>query len=796
MNYKEMSKPGMINKIKELQDHISMNEQISDPTLINTDERFRVLFEKSADAIFAEDLEGFVLDVNPAACELSKITRDELIGKNVLELVPEEKRNEIKNDFRKWITGKISFYEGFTLTSEGQKIPVEIHANIIQFAGKKALLMIVRNISKRMKEQKIQKVIYNISNAINTAKNLDELYKIIHNELKSIIYARNFFIALCDDKSDQIITSYHIDKIKTLKAPTMIKTDGLTAYVIKSKKSIFLTEELRDRLVQEGKVRKSDWKSKIWIGVPLKIKDKIIGAIAVQSYKDESAYSRDDMKLLEFVSGQIAFAIDRKRNEEALRVSESRFRELFENLPNVAVQGYDANATIHYWNKANELVYGYTAKEAIGKNLVDLIIPPEMRETVQQIIKHGAETGEMPPAAELNLMRKDGSLVPVFSSHAVIKQPGQDNELFCVDVDLTDRIRIELRLAKLNECFLNFTTDPDENINRIVAVCGELMGATCALYNCLQQHLLYSAGQWNTPPDYNPVDKPEGHICYDVIKRAKDDLLVVRHLQKTAYALSDPNVKPYKLETYVGKAVKFGNTYEGSLCVVYQKDFVPDKKDEWLMGVLASAIAVEEERKHGLRKLQKLLEETINGLISAVEIRDPYTAGHQRRVAKLAVAMAKEMELHQEQIEGIRFASLVHDIGKIYVPAEILSKPGKLTGVEFELIKTHSRASYDVLKKIEFPWPVAEIVLQHHERIDGSGYPKGITGKEMMLEAKIINIADFIEAFSSNRPYRPAFGIDIVLDELTKNKGILFEPEIVDVCLRLFKEKRFEFTEQ
>ena len=792
-----MSKPDLINKIKELQKQIKRNELLpSNPTLSSTDERFRILFEKSPDAIFVEDFQGYVLDANPAACKLNRMTRDELIGKNVLKLVPEEKRKEIKNDFRKWITGKISFYEGYSLTPEGQKIPVEIHANIIQFTGKKALLMIVRDISKRMKEQKIQKVIYNISNATNTAKNLDELYKIIHHELKSIIYAGNFFIALYDKESDRITVSYHIDQIKTLKQHTLIKNDGLTAYVIRNKKSIFLTEELINRLVQEGKIRKSDWKSKIWIGVPLKIKDKIIGAIVVQSYEDESVYSRNDLKLLEFVSDQIAFAIDRKRNEEALIESESRFRKLFENLPNVAVQGYDSEGTINYWNRANELVYGYKTEEAIGKNLIELIIPPEMRKDVKEIIKHGAETGEMPAASEMNLMRKDGSLVPVFSSHTAIKQPDHKFELFCIDVDLTERIRIEQRLAKLNECFLNYTTDPDENINRIVAVCGELMGATCALYNCLQEHLLYSAGQWNTPPDYNPLDKPDGHICYDVIKRAEDDLLIVRHLPKTDYYLTDPNVKPYSLETYIGRAVKFGNEYQGSLCVVYQKDFIPDKKDEWLMGVLASAIAVEEERRHGVQKLQKLLEETINGLISAVEIRDPYTAGHQRRVAKLAVAIATDMELPPEQIESIRFASLVHDIGKIYVPAEILSKPGKLTEVEFELIKMHSQASYDILKKIEFPWPVAEIVLQHHERIDGSGYPKGIIGKEMMLEAKIINIADFIEAYSSNRPYRPAFGIDIALNELTRNRGILYEAEIVDVCLKLFKEKRFKFLKE
>jgi PAS domain S-box-containing protein/putative nucleotidyltransferase with HDIG domain len=202
---------------------------------------------------------------------------------------------------------------------------------------------------------------------------------------------------------------------------------------------------------------------------------------------------------------------------------------------------------------------------------------------------------------------------------------------------------------------------------------------------------------------------------------------------------------------------------------------------------------VEKERKQRLEKLHKTFEETVNVLASTIEIRDPYTAGHQRRVTQLACAMAKEMKLSDHQMEAIRIAGLLHDIGKISVPAEILSKPSRLSEQEMDLIRAHPQVSFDILKDIEFPWPVAQIVLQHHERIDGSGYPRGLSGEDILLEARILAIADVVEAMASHRPYRPALGIEKALDEISKNKNILYDPEGVDSCVTLFTTKRFKF---
>ncbi len=193
-----------------------------------------------------------------------------------------------------------------------------------------------------------------------------------------------------------------------------------------------------------------------------------------------------------------------------------------------------------------------------------------------------------------------------------------------------------------------------------------------------------------------------------------------------------------------------------------------------------------------VEQVERSLNNTIIAIASMVEQRDPYTAGHQRRVADLAAAIATEMGLSPEQTKGVRMASVVHDIGKIHVPAEILSKPSLLTSAEYEIIKTHSRGGYEVLKNIDFPWPVAEIVYQHHERLDGSGYPRGLKSDEILLEARILMVADVIDAMAAHRPYRPALGILPALQEIMQQKGILYDEQVVDTCVKLFIEKKYE----
>ena len=199
------------------------------------------------------------------------------------------------------------------------------------------------------------------------------------------------------------------------------------------------------------------------------------------------------------------------------------------------------------------------------------------------------------------------------------------------------------------------------------------------------------------------------------------------------------------------------------------------------------------ELELNLEKLRQAMEGIIKAISLTVEMRDPYTAGHQQRVARLSCAIARELKLSHDTVYGLKMAGSIHDLGKITVPAEILSKPGQLSPIEYELIKGHAQAGYDMLKKIEFPWPLKEIIIQHHERIDGSGYPRGLKGDQILLEAKILAVADVFETISSHRPYRPSLGFNRAVEELTINRSILFDARVVDACLNVFEEGKFSF---
>lgn len=205
--------------------------------------------------------------------------------------------------------------------------------------------------------------------------------------------------------------------------------------------------------------------------------------------------------------------------------------------------------------------------------------------------------------------------------------------------------------------------------------------------------------------------------------------------------------------------------------------------------------AAEKALRESEKKLRTSLLDSITALAAIVEMRDPYTSGHQRRVAQLAIAIARKMQLSEEQVEGIHLASVVHDVGKIRVPAEILSKPGRLSELEFALIKDHPRNGYEILSPIDFPWPIAQIVLQHHERLDGSGYPQGLRGEQITLEARILSVADVVEAMSSHRPYRAGLGEEAALGEISANRGMHFDPLVVDACIALFREQQYSFQD-
>lgn len=214
--------------------------------------------------------------------------------------------------------------------------------------------------------------------------------------------------------------------------------------------------------------------------------------------------------------------------------------------------------------------------------------------------------------------------------------------------------------------------------------------------------------------------------------------------------------------------------------------------NNFLQNEIAERKRMEDALQHSLGNLRQTMGGIIQTLVLTVEARDPYTAGHQRRVSNLARTIASEMELSREEIEGVRLAGIIHDLGKLSIPIQVLKKAGPLSTDEYDLIKTHTRVAFDILKTIDFPWPIAQIVFQHHERMNGSGYPLGISGEDILVEARILAVADVIEAMTSYRHYRPPFPLATALEEISTNKGILYDSKVVEACLTIFNEKGFK----
>jgi len=327
------------------------------------------------------------------------------------------------------------------------------------------LSLLEKESERRKRLEEINTTLFKIANAINVTSNQNELFHSIHHALGAIIDTTNFYIALYDKNDDSITFPYVVDTVDIHYPPVIAvsKTGSLTAEVIRRRRPLLMTKA-EQHLLQGKQLLPipSCSPSEIWLGVPLQTRGEMIGVMAVQNYQDSNCYDETDLNVMVAVADQVALAIDRKRAEETLIGSEQRFRKVLQDIPSLAVQGYSPDGTTQYWNHASELLYGYTAREAIGRNLLELIIPPEIRQEVRQAMQWMAETGQAIPASELSLLRKDGSRVAVFSNHTIVQIPGKPQELFCIDIDISERKKAEEALRKSEQKLMGYAAQMEQ----------------------------------------------------------------------------------------------------------------------------------------------------------------------------------------------------------------------------------------------------------------------------------------------------------------------------------------------
>ena len=380
--------------------------------------------------------------------------------------------------------------------------------------------------------------------------------------------------------------------------------------------------------------------------------------------------------------------------------------------------------------------------------------------------------------------------------------PEEHASLLGLVADLITKLLVdrwdEDNLKTLSACFLSFGADVVRNIGAICAAAGSVLGASFVMYERRAGDDLEIVTGWHLPDDLPRRLSGAGSPGLDVIIGGGDDACIIERLDESAYAHTSPLVTLHGARTIMAFPVRAADHPAGALCAVFDIAARPRPSQLEVFRVLGRATSVEEDRRVAMDEsllnlllLEQAMERTVATLSAAVSARDPYTAGHERRVASIAEALSAKLGIEGERLRLMRIAATVHDVGKIVIPAELLSKPSRLSEAEFEIVKAHSTAGVELLKPAELPDVISEAVLQHHERLDGRGYPGGLSGDEIGEFARVLAVADVVEAMSSHRPYRPGLGIDAALEEIELGRGARYDERVSDACLALFREDGF-----
>jgi PAS domain S-box-containing protein/putative nucleotidyltransferase with HDIG domain len=473
--------------------------------------------------------------------------------------------------------------------------------------------------------------------------------------------------------------------------------------------------------------------------------------------------------------GIVRDVTERKEAEEELKKVQLFNTAVLDSIPGILYL-YDDTGHLIQWNKQNEEVTGYSSEELRSMHVLDWFggLEPDTSNIINSIadvMKNGYAM------TEARIFTKSGHAIPMILTGVKLAIACTDY-LLGIGIDITERKKAEEELKESENKYRLLA----DNVDDVIFVLD------------MNLHYTYVSPSVKIFGGYEPAEllnlQASETMTPSSWELAMRTLSEVMELEKSGHREIN---KPQMLQLEMRK--KYGGTVWTEMKASFVRD--ENQRPVSIIGVARDIT----ERKRAEAKLQQTLESlrkavgaTIRVMVSAVEMRDPYTAGHQLRVADLARTIAMEMGFSLEKIEGIRMAGSIHDIGKLSIPAEILVKPTKLTNIEFSLIKEHSKSGYEMLKDVESPWPLAQIVYQHHERMNGTGYPRNLKGNEILMEARILAVADVVEAMASHRPYRPGLGIDVALAEIEKYKGIFYDNTVADACLRLFREKGYQLT--
>lgn len=759
-----------------------ITERILAKQLLQASEmQYRRLFEAAQDGILILDAEtGKIQDANSFILELLSYRLDELMGKMLWEVGLFKDIEASKEAFEELKSIGHVRYEDLPLqTKDGRRVDVEFVSNLYVVGEQQVIQCNIRDITERKANEVSLKIFRTLIDKSNDAiEVLDpatlRFIDVNETACRTLGYSRKELLSMDIHDIDPEVSKMQLKKIdETLQAHGSItfetshrRKDGSTFPAEVSISQTRIDREYRIAVVRD--------------------------------------------------------ITERKRAEQAIRENEAQFRSIAISAQD-AILMMDNEGKITYWNRAAENIFGYSEQEVVGQALHELLAPERFLVSYRKGFSRFRESGEgaaVGKMTELSGLRKDGTELPIELSLSAVQRNGQWYAIGIIR-DISERKHAEEALKRSNRALKTLSagnialvqaTDEDKLLQAITNVIVKQAGYVQAAVDYAEddpekritpmawsgfegshywaEHLSWADTKQGQLPIAKAIRSGKTQVCHDIA--------------------SNPAFKPWKERAaergYVSNIalpMSDGKRIFGGLSIYTSDANAFDDEEVRLLEELANDLAygivslrTRKEHEQHATILRQSLEQSIQTIAATVEARDPYTAGHQQRVGELATAIAREMALPEGQINGIHLAAIIHDLGKIHVPAEILSKPGRLTDIELMLIRTHPQDGYDILKDVNFPWPIADIILQHHEKLDGSGYPQGLKGEQILPESRILTVADIVEAMSSHRPYRAALGIEPALAEISRGRGCEYDPAVVDACIKLFAEKGFAFSSQ
>jgi len=740
-----------------------LNAQLRD-----SEERFQILFEHAPDGYYLSDLKGTFVDGNAAAERITGYKREELIHASFLKLKLLSARDLLRaaSLLARNVLGQSTGPDEFTMTrKDGTPVPVEIRTHPARIGNRRLVLGIARDITERKRaEMALRLKNWAIEAAINGMAMSDLA--------GSVSYVNPAFVRQWGYGS-----------------PAEILGRSVAEFWQMGDKANEVAETVR----AEGG----------WSGdLVAKRKDGVLFDVHVSSNLVLDATGQP-------VCMQASFEdiTERKRAEDALRESEDRYRSLVGNVPGI-IFTIDLAGKITFVSRRTKEMLGYESAEVINRSVLDFI-PEEERQRAMESIQKGM-TGEGIKHFQTPMIKKSGERLFLECSFARVRKDGRVIGAQGTAVDITERKGAEdalrqserdarqraeeLRMIGQVSAAINTGLDLEQLMRTVLEQC-QLLFPIDTFYI-----VLYDAATDSVSFPFMQKDGERRSLPSRCL-RAEPGLLeqVIRggqtiHLPDAARSqipmIRQPGIVS---QSIVAVPMTLGDLVIGVLSMQSQLPDVYSQEQIRMFERLAAQVAIAVQNSRLYEAVSRGLDATLAALGRAAEKRDPYTAGHQRRVTDLALAIARKLDYGEDACSTLRTAGMLHDIGKLGVPAEILSKPTALSKIELELIRTHPQAAYEILADIAFPGPVAEIVLQHHERQDGSGYPKKISGDDILPAARILAVADVVEAMASHRPYRPALGIDVALKEIRAGRGTRYDQQVVDACVALFESGEFSF---